>query len=391
MSDARLQALFGRRTFGIKPGLEAIAAVWDALGRPTAGLPALHVVGTNGKGSVAAMAAHALARRGHAVGLYTSPHLQRVTERVRLRGEEVATDLLAAAVDRVLAVERTLTTPARALSFFEVLTLAALDVLDGAGLDAIVVEAGLGGRLDATRIVDARAVVVTSIARDHERWLGDTLGAIAAEKAGVFRADVPVFTCDQDPEAMAVLREHAERVGCPLHVCAPLPSAPLPGAYQRQNAALALAAARVLDPAIDGADLDGVRWPGRLECRRVAGEGELVLDVAHNPAAVAAIVAELRTWVARPTVVLFACAPDKDRAPMIASLRSLGELWTLADADAELVAAEGAVRRFAGLRDPDLAAAMEEHLASGGRLVVCGSHRLVGGVHGAVVDPSDPR
>ena len=385
MSDGALRALFARRTFGIKPGLEAIEAVWSAMGRPTARLPAVHVVGTNGKGSVSAMVAHALAARGRRTGLYTSPHLRRVTERVRVCGVEVEADVLGAAVDRVLAMQ----VPSgvgRELSFFEVLTLAALDVFARADLDAIVVEAGLGGRLDATRLVTARAVVVTSIAMDHEKWLGDTLAAIAAEKAGVFVRDVPVFTCAQDPAAMAVLREHAARVGCPLHVCAPLVNAPLPGAHQRLNAALALAAAQCIDPSVTRADLDGVSWPGRLERR-----GQLVLDVAHNPAAVEAIVAELRTWPALPTVVLFACSPDKDRVAMAASLRTLGELWTLADPSADLVAADDATRRFAGLHDPALRPAIDHHLATGGRVLVCGSHRLVGALDGGPVDPSDPR
>jgi folylpolyglutamate synthase/dihydropteroate synthase len=125
--------------------------------------------------------------------------------------------------------------------------------------------------------------------------------------------------------------------------------------------------------------------------RRAVGGGELVLDVAHNPAAVAAIVDELRTWPSRPTVVLFACSPDKDRAAMSALLRTLGELWTLSDAEEDLVAAEAAARRFCGLHDPNLAVAIEHHLAIGGRVVVCGSHRLVGGLESTDIDPSDPR
>lgn len=384
MSEASLRALFDRRTFGIRPGTEAIAAVWVALGQPAASIPAVHVVGTNGKGSVASMCAHALKR--HAVGLYTSPHLRRVTERVRVRGVEVEADALARAVDRVLAQEGGEGLPLRGLSFFEVLTAAALCMFEDARLDAIVVEAGLGGRLDATRLVSARAVVVTSIARDHEQWLGDTLGAIAGEKAGVFVPHVPVFTFAQDDEVMAVLREHARRVGCPLHVCEPLDDAPLPGPHQRVNAALALAAARVIDPSVVRADLDGVHWPGRLERR-----GELVLDVAHNPAAVDAIVHALRSWPALPTVVVFACSADKDRAAMSASLRTLGELWTLADPSADLVAADDAARHFDGLHDPSLRPAIDAHLATGGRVLVCGSHRLVGGLDTRDVDPSDPR
>lgn len=383
--DDVLRALFARRTFGIRPGLDAVDGIWGAMGCPTAGLPAVHVVGTNGKGSVSAMIAHALASRGHRTGLFTSPHLRRVTERVRVRGVEVDARDLAAAVDRVLQHEGQGGAP-RGLSFFEVLTLAALDVFERSDLDVIVMEAGLGGRLDATRLVSASAMVVTSIAMDHEKWLGDSLAAIAGEKAGVFVRDVPVFTCEQPPEAMVVLRERADRVGAPLHVCAPLPDAPLLGAHQRVNAALALTAARAIDPTVQRADLDGVSWPGRLERR-----GELVLDVAHNPAAVEAIVAELRTWPARPTVVLFACSADKDRASMTASLRTLGEVWTLADPKAELVPADGAARCFDTLADPALRPAVDQHLANGGRVLACGSHRLVGALDGHPVDPSDPR
>ncbi len=151
-----LDALFERRTLGVRPGLIAVRGVFDALGQPGADVPAVHIVGTNGKGSIAAMAEHALRARGRRTGLFTSPHLQRVTERIRIDGVEVEDTVLEAAIGWVLQLEHD--GLPRPLSFFEVLTLAAMVVFEQSGVDVIVAEAGLGGRLDTSRIVTAEAV-----------------------------------------------------------------------------------------------------------------------------------------------------------------------------------------------------------------------------------------
>lgn len=382
-------SLFARRTEGIRLGLAVVQGVFEAMGRPAGAVPAVHVVGTNGKGSTAAMIAHGIATLGGApagVGRYTSPHLHRVTERVALDGVPVDEDTLWAAVQRVDAVERAAPGPRR-LSFFEVLTLAAMAVFEDAGVEALVVEAGLGGRLDATRVVRPELVVVTSIAVDHQQWLGASLGQIAAEKAGVFAAGVPVLSAAQHPDVAQALRDAAARVGCSLAFVAPLSHAPvgLSGAHQRQNAGLALAALRRRWPRATAAALDGVHWPGRLETV-VVGAGQVTLDVAHNPAGMWALVRALDGRSApRPDQVVVGCHPDKDRDGMLQALQTLNVplRWVGVD-DAEAVAAA--------------LEALHRAACSGEAVLVCGSHRLVATVRAHLVggdtgapDPSDPR
>lgn len=389
-------ALFARRTLGVRPGLVAVRGVFEALGRPAGEIPAIHVVGTNGKGSIAAMAEHALRKRGHRTGLFTSPHLQRVTERVRVDGREVDDTVLEAAIGSVLSVEGDPGDRGRPLSFFEVLTLAALVVFEQAGVDLLVVEAGLGGRLDSTRLVDAQAVAMGRIDLDHQAYLGDTLQQIAAEKAGVFRDRVPVFSVPQREAAWTVLERAAWAAPCPLRRPDPIP-APLPGEHQRYNAAVALAAAAHLDRGVTPEDLDGAHWPARME-RRPEGNGEWVLDVAHNPASMEALAICLSNLPPMDTRVVVACSADKDAVGMGMALQGVGECWTVSDDSLGLCPLPGA-RLFESLDDPELAASLHAHASGGGRVVVCGSHRLVGAAIGLWLDegatqppdPSDPR
>ncbi len=386
-----LDALFARRTLGIRPGLDVVRHAYEALGRPGSA-PAIHIVGTNGKGSIASMAEHALRARGHRTGLFTSPHLQRVTERVRVDGREVDDEILEAAIAWVLQMETD--DQPRPLSFFEVLTLAALVVFDQSGVEVVVAEAGLGGRLDTTRLVDARAIGVAAIDLDHQEYLGDTLTMIAAEKAAVFRSRVPVYSVPQHPEVEVVLQQMAREVHCPVRRCDPI-EAPLRGAHQGVNAAVALALAQTLDPSVTEADLQGTRWPGRLEIR-AAGAGQWVLDVAHNPAAMRGLAAELARLPSRDTTVLVARAADKDGPQLAKALQSVGRCWSVRDEALGLHPLPGA-RVFEGVADPDLDRGLAAQLARGGRIVVCGSHRLVGAAltrwldEPSRIDPSDPR
>lgn len=387
----RLAALFARRTDGIRLGLEAVRAVYDGLGRPAAQVPALHIVGTNGKGSCAAMVAHALRAHGLRVGLYTSPHLVRVTERVRIDGIEVADGALWAAVDRVLALEDR---APRRLSFFEVLTLAAMVCFGEAPLDALVVEAGLGGRLDATRLVTARGVGITSIARDHERWLGDSLEAIAAEKAAVIGPGMTVVCAPQPPAVRRVVEHAASSADASLRMVAPLTEPPrgMPGGFQRDNGAVALELARVLVPAVSRGDLDGARWAARFEARP-AGRGTLILDAAHNLAGAQALAAALReSDVGTVDAVVLAVMADKPREAMAAALagcvRPGGTQVALSIAGAD----DPEVHRHVGRAI--------EAATSGACVLVCGSHVLVGAVRARLespggvtphLDPTDPR
>lgn len=387
MIPAWQQALFERRNLGVKLDLEAVRAAHLALGSPGHGIPAIHVLGTNGKGSSAAMCAHALGRSGRHVGLYTSPHLHRVGERVRVDGVAVADAVVQHLVDRVLACE-----VPRPLTFFEILTLAAFVHFAELGVDAMVIEAGLGGRLDATRIGRYTARLFTPIDIDHTAYLGPDLTAIAGEKAAVIADGGVVFSAPQRPEAEVVLRAVAARHGVEVHFVTPLEHAPLPGAHQRINAALALAGARAIDPTITAADLEGVQWPGRAE-RHELGGGAVIFDVAHNPHGVAALVAHLRGTPGQGRVIAFGCLADKDAPAMLEQLRGLGvPLWLIAlPGGHPLSELAGDARRFASPDDPALRPAIAGLLRGGGELVLCGSHHLVGHLRaellGAEVDP----
>ncbi len=385
-----LQYLSQLARFGIQPGTARLHTVLGRLGQPQERVAALHIAGTNGKGSTAAFAAQLLcaaaeslppdAGRRPRIGLYTSPHLCRVRERIRLSpaawqpGEpalspvECSEEELAAALSAVRAAAAA--APAVELTFFEVLTAAAFRVFAEAGVEVAVFETGLGGRLDATRLCAAQVTVITGIALDHTEILGDTLAAIAYEKAGIFRPGVPALCACDDATARAVLRAEAARVGAPffllpgpLDVTEPLPPEvciprltaelaarlPLPGQHQYANAAMALAAVRSLpgrlgaataQPAVQERGLQQTRWPGRLERlwpdpllsaetlrqRLDLPPGtalpEVWLDGAHNAQGAEALAQFFAARSpSRPLSVLFGVVRDKSVAKMLAPLR----------------------------------------------------------------------
>ena len=229
---AALHDLCQLALYGIQPGTERLAAVLHRLGDPQAGIPAIHIAGTNGKGSTAAYCASllgqitgALRRAGGPrlrIGLYTSPHLQRVRERIQLGDDatagvrECTEDEFVGALSAVQAAAQA--APAVTLTFFEALTAAAFVLWRQAGVDLAVVETGLGGRLDATRLCSAQVTVVTSIDLDHVELLGPTRADIAREKAGIFRPGVPALAACSHPDARAVLVAEAQRLGAPLRL-----------------------------------------------------------------------------------------------------------------------------------------------------------------------------
>ncbi len=387
--------LFERRTIGVHLGLDVIRAAYRHLGEPAAKLPAVHVVGTNGKGSTSAMVAHGLRRAGRRVGLFTSPHLHRIAERIRIDGEPVEDRVLERWIGEVLAVERA-GDLGGALSFFEILTLAGLLAFVDAKVDVAVVECGLGGRLDATRIASSALTLITPIALDHQRWLGPDLKAIAGEKAAVMENRAPTISAAQDPLAAAVIERAAERWQTSLRWADLAPRAPrgLPGEHQRQNAGLAQAALQHLLGEAPLTLLDGVRWPGRLESIEVGG-GRMLFDVAHNPHGIAA----LRRYLAStPAIggrlIVFGAMLGKEAPAMVRDLASLGSPMLLvppADRDgwapSELAAALDAelpVATASALDSPEATGPIQAHLARGGEVVVCGSCYLVGAIRGQV-------
>jgi len=381
--------------------LQTVDAVHRAMGRPSARRPTVHLVGTNGKGSTAMMLEHALRRRGWRTGLFTSPHLHRRTERIRIDGVAIDPGVLDAEIEGVLEHERGVDRP-RALSFFELLTLAALARFEREGLGALIVEAGLGGGRDATRIVTASAVGITSIGLDHRQVIGPNLDDIAREKAGAMAPGVPTFSAPQDPIVAEVLRAHAAEQSSPLRFVEPWPNPPsgVLGDHQRINAAVALAVGEVLDPGLTEADLDAAVLPGRLERRPWEG-GTLWIDAAHNPPGIRAVVEAIEAGHAsRPSAVLFGCHADKDRRTMLDSLASLGcpIAWVPVGLGApDEGPAFPSTPSFTGLDDPRLRLWLRAQLDGGDTVLCCGSFLVAGTVRAwsvgdeAPPDPQDPR
>ena len=345
-TPAEALAFFSRLSpSSIKLGLERVEAALAALGHPERRFPALHVAGTNGKGSTCAFASAALHAGGYRVGLYTSPHLVRVTERIRVDGVELSEEVLG---QRILEVLERHPEAATSLTYFEFGTVVAFWHFAQVAVDVAVVEVGLGGRLDATRACEARVTAITPVSFDHMEYLGTTLGAIAGEKAGILKPGVPAVVSRQEPEALAALERRAGEVGAPVLLegrdfsLAPRPDARLAyagpggvleeltlglrGEHQRQNAAVALACLGLLGergfPTSAQArrqGLAGARWPGRLE--ELGGQPPVLLDGAHNPAGVQVLLAGLRAlYPGRRVHCVFGVVADKDRGPMLRAL-----------------------------------------------------------------------
>ena len=317
-SDA-LGWLYATQITGIKLGLETVQRMLEAVGFETRA-KVLHVAGTNGKGSVCAMLDAVCRAEGLRTGLFTSPHLVSFRERVRLDGRMIPEEAVAEGLTRLRGLTADWEPPP---TFFEYTTVLALDWLRRQHVDAIVLETGLGGRLDATNALTPAVSVITPIDYDHTAWLGDTLTAIAGEKAGIIKPGVPVVSAPQDPEAAAVIARTAKARGSELRaVHAPLPAdwtLALPGTHQRMNAAVALAALDAAGIATSErarrAGLAEVDWPGRFQRLE---NGRFILDGAHNPAAARRLA---HTWHEvygdhHPATLVLGILRDKD-APAI--------------------------------------------------------------------------
>jgi len=335
--------------FGIKLGLENIATLCLALGNPQNRFLSIHVAGTNGKGSVSAMLAEITREHGLRTGLYTSPHLARVEERIRVDGASIVPkrfrELLAglkSVIDRLMAEGRLAYHP----TYFEVVTALAFLEFAGRDVDVAVLEVGMGGRFDATNVVRPLVSIITTIARDHETHLGSTLGKIAFEKAGIIKPGIPVVCGVRGGPALREIRRVARERGAPLTEvfgpgrtleCAKIRegyrfvyadengryafSPGLAGRHQGDNAAVAIAAAEVLSriwrPIEKAKILAAIRetqWEGRLET--VRRRPLVVLDGAHNVEGVTALVSHIKDVIRRPVVLVFAAMKDKDLRSM---------------------------------------------------------------------------
>jgi dihydrofolate synthase/folylpolyglutamate synthase len=321
-----------------KLGLERISQVLDALGRPQDRTRFVHVAGTNGKGSTCAMIASALRIAGRRTGLFTSPHLTEPTERIQIDGRPISAERFAHAFDRVhAAVEQLLAAGAIDLhtTYFETVTAMALDVFAEEAVEMVVLEVGLGGRLDATNVVTPDLCVITPIDFDHEAFLGRSLEAIAGEKAGILKAGVPAVFARQRSQAAAVLDLRAEQLCIPVarteawHIddleLNPRGSrfllsgeldiaivCPLAGEHQVENAATASVALTRLgvSEAKISAGIAQTCWPGRLE--RVSEDPEIILDGAHNPAGARALAEYIqRFYAGRRVRLIYGAMRDK--------------------------------------------------------------------------------
>jgi dihydrofolate synthase/folylpolyglutamate synthase len=344
-----LAGLHRLEAFGIRLGLENVRAYCAAAGHPESACPVLHVAGTNGKGTTAACLAALGTRHGLRTGLYTSPHIVDLRERIRVDGLPVDADGVAAGWERV----RDFVTE-REMTFFEATTLIALERFAVERVDLTVLEVGLGGRLDATNVVTPEAAIVTNVGHDHERHLGCDLASIAREKAGIFKPSVPALVGEPGPpEVRAALCEVAARVGAPIRfrpeeaVCTvrrvePLETRfdyvsrgfraadlvlPMAGAHFAADAALALWAWETsglgpVDPAAVRAALEGAAPAGRGEWHVVDGV-PILFDVAHNPPAVRCLAATLKTMGIGPSPLVIGILADKDWPAMLDALEGV--------------------------------------------------------------------
>ncbi len=379
---------------GMRFGLERVERALDALGHPERAAPILQVGGTNGKGSTCAMAAAALRAAGHRTGLYVSPHLVRFNERIQVDGREIEDAALQAETEEVRAAcpwhERG--GPEDRLTYFEFATILAFVHFARAKVDVAVVEVGLGGRLDATSAATPRVSAVARIGLDHVQLLGDTVEAIAREKAGIFKPGVPAVVHASQPDgALAALRAEAARRGAPFHVAPAGWAGPigLAGAHQRGNAALASAALGLLDAAGVRVSQEAIahgiataRWPGRLE--QVGG---VLLDGAHNPDGAAALAAALPALhPGRPVELVFGVLADKDHQAMIEALAPAVRRFHLVAPPSPRARPPGELLPLVEPRVPaDVHASVEEAIAcalraaaDGALVCVAGSLYLVG-------------
>jgi dihydrofolate synthase / folylpolyglutamate synthase len=326
--------LLGLELFGMRFGLDRMRRLMTALGSPQERYESIHIVGTNGKSSTARMTAAILRRHGLRTGTYLSPHLVSFTERIRIDDDDASPGRFAAAVERARRaaekVDRTLTEDDR-VTQFEALTAAAYDELAAARVDVAVVEAGLGGRYDATNVIPSRVQVLTNVGLEHTRWLGPTVVDIAAEKLDVVRSGATlVVGHDLHPDALALAGETVAARGARL-VRAEAEIDPgldvlARGPYQRRNFALARAAAEAYLGAVDDeavrAAAASTLVPGRFEV--VDDDPDTVLDGAHNAEGMAALTEALRAFLAgRRLVACVSILDDKDAAGMLRELLPL--------------------------------------------------------------------
>lgn len=393
---------------GSKPGLERISGMMEQLGNVQEDLKFIHIAGTNGKGSVSAMLSSVLTAAGYRTGLFISPYIMRFNERMQVNGVPISDEELAEIVTEVQPVAESMT---ERPTEFEIITAAAFLWFARQKCDIVVLETGLGGRLDATNLITKNVcAVITNLGMDHTEYLGNTLGEIAGEKCGILKPGCPVVAYRSAPEAMKVIRARAKELECPVRTADfgkikalsadlqgqtfqykqfPELTVHLLGAHQLKNAAVALETISVLRKAgweipdeavVQG--MDATRWPGRFE---VLQDNPLVIvDGAHNPQGVESLIAAVKEYLPGQHIVcVTGVLADKDWKPMMDRLKTVVSDFVAVTPDSPR--ALGNVRLARYLTDREhwvsvaddvekgLTGALERAKATGGMVLACGS------------------
>lgn len=375
----------GNEIKALKFGLETIRLVLERMGHPERCAQFLHVAGTNGKGSTCAMMERGLRAAGRRTGLYTSPHLLEPTERIQIDGQAVSAAEFSRAFDVVHQTSEAMLAEGSIENhptYFETVTAMAFLLFQERRVDSVVLETGLGGRLDATNVVEPALCVITPIDYDHEAFLGKTIEAIAGEKAGILKAGVPVVIALQRPDAEVVLLRRAQELNCPVvrvadTVCTTRShrdgtevtigdavfACPLAGAHQAQNIATAVLALRRLgiDEAAIREGIASVRWPGRME--RVAERPDMIVDGAHNPAGVRVLADHIRTHYAdRKVWLIYGTMRDKSIGEIADTLFPLAQELILTAPDSPRSLDPGSLLKICGHPRARVAARLPEAL-----------------------------
>jgi dihydrofolate synthase/folylpolyglutamate synthase len=399
-----IQFLYGLRLFGAKFGLENTFTLAALAGNPQDRLRFIHVAGTNGKGSTCAMLESIYRAAGLRTGLFTSPHLVSFRERIQVNRQLISEADVVRLVEELQPWLKQFPADHHP-TFFEVITVMALEYFAEQKCDLVIWETGLGGRLDATNVVTPLASVITNIQFDHQQWLGDTLEKIATEKAGIIKLGVPVITTVEEPEALAVIEKTAREKNAPLMTvngrdaalrrpdsAARCPYLPLLGDHQQLNAALALATVETLQSEIPVSaaavrnGLETVSWPGRLQLVQMQSGQKILLDGAHNVAGAKALLSALeKNFTAATRTLILGVLQDKDwrhicgtLAPIAARIFTVPVASERTAGARELAAACRAANPTAEIAVCDSLRRALDQAASDRFVVVAGSLYLVG-------------
>jgi dihydrofolate synthase/folylpolyglutamate synthase len=379
--------LFNTQRFGIKLALENSRRLFHALGVPAPNERIIHVAGTNGKGSVCALLDSVCRAGGYRTALFTSPHLVTFRERIQVDGEMISEEEVARGL---MTIRELVADWDPHPTFFELTTALALDHFRNTGADIVVLETGMGGRLDATNATHPIVSVITPIDYDHQKWLGQSLTEIATEKAGIIKPNTPVVSALQPDEAAAVIRARAAACAAPLDfVRQPFERFPiaLSGTHQKQNAALALSALHTGGIALDDAAIErgltAVVWPARFQ----RWDARTIIDGAHNPAGARILAQTWReTFGEQRATVLLAVLQDKDVAGICGALEPIMQRALLPSIRSERALPAEELRltisdRLPGVPVavlPALAAAWAEAQRDTAPILICGSLHFAG-------------